>query len=142
MNEYYTYAYLREDGTPYYIGKGIGRRINRQHDHVPTPPPDRRIYLKQNMTECDALAHEKYMISIIGRKNIGTGPLINLTEGGENSGGGWNKGKTMNFTPERGKKISKALTGKPKSAQARANMSKARMGKPPWNKGKKMSRPE
>jgi hypothetical protein len=136
MNEYYTYAYLREDGTPYYIGKGIGRRINKPHGYVPVPPSNRRIFLKQNMTESDALRHERYIISIVGRKNIGTGPLINITEGGENGGGGWNKGMTMNFSPDRGDKISQSLKGYKKTTEHLTNISNSRMGIEPWNKGK------
>ena len=86
MKEYYTYAYLREDGTPYYIGKGKGRRIFDKENRTSCPvTKDKRrmIFLKQNLTEEHAFIHEIYMISVFGRKNNGTGILRNLTDGGE-----------------------------------------------------------
>jgi len=51
--EYYTYAYLREDKTPYYIGKGNGNRAYRRRYKGIKPPKDksRIIVLKQNLTE-------------------------------------------------------------------------------------------
>ncbi len=84
---YYTYAYLREDGTPYYIGKGQGKRINQPSHSVRRPPLDRRIFLKTNLTEEEAFRHEKYMIAVLGRKDLGTGILRNLTDGGEGPSG-------------------------------------------------------
>jgi hypothetical protein len=83
---FYTYAYLREDKTPYYIGKGSGYRIYyRRKNEVIKPPKDktRIIFLKQNLTEEEAFRHEKYMIAVFGRKDIGTGILHNRTDGGE-----------------------------------------------------------
>ena len=84
MNKYYTYAYLRKDRTPYYIGKGCGRRIYEKRKNEIRPPKDRSriIYLKQNLTEEEAFEHEIYMISVFGRKDIGTGILCNKTIGG------------------------------------------------------------
>jgi hypothetical protein len=85
-NKYYTYAYLREDGTPYYIGKGKGYRAYYKNRRKQIQPPkDRRriIFLKQNLTEEEAFRHEIYMISVFGRKDLGTGILRNRTGGGE-----------------------------------------------------------
>ena len=45
---YYTYAYLREDGTPWYIGKGKGRRAYQKHDYFTIPPKDRILILKNS----------------------------------------------------------------------------------------------
>lgn len=140
MKEYYTYAYLREDRTPYYIGKGKGRRIDSSHDSVGLPPKERRIYLKKNLTEEEAFAHEIYMIDVFGRKDIGTGVLRNQTPGGDNPPpnkmAGWNKGMKMNFSPQRGKKISKSLSQYVKTDEHRENLSKSCKGRIPWNKGK------
>lgn len=86
-NDFYTYAYLRQDGTPYYIGKGKGKRAFNNHKHVPVPPKDRILFLKWDLSEEDAKKHEIYMIYVLGRKNVGTGRLINLTAGGESKSG-------------------------------------------------------
>lgn len=79
---YYTYAYLREDGTPYYIGKGKGRRSYQKHNGFYPPSKERILLLKQNLTEDEAFRHEVYMISIFGRKDLGNGILYNKTDGG------------------------------------------------------------
>ena len=110
MNNYYTYAYLREDRTPYYIGKGKGFRLYVKKRIVPLPSKDRIIYLKRNLTEQEAIKHEIYMISVYGRKDNGTGILRNLTDGGDGKSG-WKASK------ETCNKISQSLKGKKKTPE-------------------------
>ena len=87
MDIYYTYAYLRKDGRPYYIGKGCRKRAYQKHRFV-YPPKDksRILFLKKNLSEAEAFKHECYMIKIFGRKCDG-GILYNLTVGGEGTSG-------------------------------------------------------
>ena len=84
MNSYYTYAYLKEDGKPYYIGKGKGKRLFYKYGKNCNPPKDRSriIKLKQNLTEEEAFKHEIYMIAVFGKKCDGTGILMNIADGG------------------------------------------------------------
>ena len=89
MNDFYTYAYLREDKTPYYIGKGSWRRIYENKGRPCGRPKDisRVIFLKQNLTEEEAFRHEIYMIAVFGRIDLGTGILRNMSDGGEGASG-------------------------------------------------------
>ena len=116
---YYTYAYLREDRTPYYIGKGTGDRIYSTNRRV-NPPKDksRIIYLKQNLTEDEAFRHEIYMIDVFGRKDLGTGILRNRTNGGEGPSGAIRSDETR-------KKIGEANKGKTRSEETRRKISES-----------------
>jgi len=127
---YYTYAYLREDGTPYYIGKGKGNRAYVKCNRITHLPKDnsRILILKQNLTEEEAFRHEIYMIAVFGRKDLGSGILYNRTDGGEGCSGAIK-------SEEARRKIGKAQEGeknhnygKSASVETRRKMSSSRTG--------------
>jgi len=150
-NRFYTYAYLREDRTPYYIGKGQRRRIYQRGGkpcHVPKDK-SRVIFLKQNLTEEEAFKHEIYMIDVFGRKCDG-GILLNKSVGGQGTSGVIPSEKTRKlmsekrkgkiyiiFTQEIKDKISNSKRGKKYSLELRKKLSEAHKGKKHTEESKK-----
>jgi hypothetical protein len=80
---------LRENGTPYYVGKGTGRRafINHRKNNVRVPRCLDRIIVQEHLCEQDSLLSEKFLISYYGREDLGLGLLLNRTDGGEGMSG-------------------------------------------------------
>lgn len=103
---FYTYQYLRtKDGTfpagsPYYVGKGQGRRAwTSCVGHRPPKDPT-LIKIQYWPDEATAIAYEIYLIDFWGRVNLGTGGCLrNNTDGGD--------GTTMK-SPEGCKRIGEA----------------------------------
>jgi group I intron endonuclease len=108
-NKYYVYAFLDSsksgkftynniilDYEPFYIGKGCGDRIKSSLNDRESPFKVKKIKslknngidiisikLFENLTNEDSLKIEIELIKKIGRRDLGLGPLTNLTDGGD-----------------------------------------------------------
>ena len=138
MPVFYTYLWLREDGTPYYVGKGKGKRAIRKG----SPADLNCILIQEHESESDAFFVEKFLIAYYGRKDIGTGILRNRTDGGEGVTGHRHseesrqkikvKRATQVLTAERNAKCGSAWRGKKRplrSAEWNNKIRQAKLGK-------------
>ena len=122
---FYVYVIFYINGIPYYVGKGKRSRatshiinshnkqlrslFKKHGDNAPI------VILRDKMTEPEAFALEILLIKTIGRLDIGTGPLVNHTDGGEGTTG-WVP------TPETLAKLGQHLKGKSLSETHRAKL--------------------
>jgi hypothetical protein len=128
--QFYAYIHAKPDGTPFYIGKGNGRRLNmfhrrNQHHKNVVAKYDKRNILIGKLDcsdESTAFDLEMGLIKCLRRSGV---DLVNLTDGGHGPSG-------LIVTPEQRAKISATLTGRkgsPHTDASKAKISAANKGR-------------
>lgn len=127
---FYAYMHTKPDGTPFYIGKGNGRRVrnfskrNQHHKNIVAKYGRENIHIgyMECSDESTAFDLEMGLIKCVKRMGI---KLTNLTEGGHGVSG-------LVVTPEQRAKISATLTGRkgtPWSDEQRAKFRASTVGR-------------
>jgi hypothetical protein len=109
---YYIYLHITNNGVVFYVGKGTdeGNLIFERSKHTNRTNFWKNVAKKGYTIEIveffdnekDAFNKEKELIKKYGRRDLGTGTLVNLTDGGEGM---------ENPSPETRKKLSESQTG-------------------------------
>lgn len=116
-NNKVVYMWVREDNTPYYVGIGNPRRPYTGKRCCGNPPPRERILvLHKGLNWEEACKIEKELISLYGRKDLGTGILRNLTDGGDGA---------LNLSEKTRESISQSKRGKPRQKETREKISES-----------------
>jgi hypothetical protein len=117
------FHYTKETDTVFYVGIGTGYRPNRisgRSELWKRMVDKYGFYSKvihSELTWSQACEYEKEYIKKFGRRNVNTGFLVNLTDGGDGTPGcTWNSGSKR--TDEQRMKISQALKGRKVSPEA------------------------
>jgi hypothetical protein len=131
---HYTYIYFRQDGTPYYVGKGSGRRAFKNGGRPCNRPQSRaRILVQHWESEEKAFEIEQWYILLYGRQDIDSGILRNKSDGGEG---------TSNLSEETRMRMSSSHLGSMHSEETKEKIRRSHIGISLGNKyhlGKKHS---